>query len=330
MRVGTKEPLQIFSLVWKSLKRLILLLTGRPDRPLGSVLWAIESVVFPRIYSLCAIAHKRFFFLLYWFWTGHLLAGHALFSKTNEIMPTVAKLDDVRKNYLLAALSEDDFSRVASILEPNSFKLGEVLYESGEQMDHAYFPTSSIISLLYIMENGATAEIGVVGNDGIIGVSLFMGGETTTSRAVVQSGGDAVRMKVKDLKAEFARGGRFQELLLRYTQALMTQISQTAVCNRLHSIEQQLCRWLLLSHDRLESDKLVMTHDLISNMLGVRREGITLAAKKLAAQGLITNKRGTMTVMDRKGLEAAVCECYQVVNTEYNRLLGRGMSRTFT
>jgi CRP-like cAMP-binding protein len=245
-------------------------------------------------------------------------------------MPTIAKLDDVRKNYLLAALSEDDFSRVTSVMEPRSFKLGEVLYESGERMDYAYFPTTCIISLLYIMENGATAEIGVVGNDGIIGVSLFMGGETTTSRAVVQSGGEAVRIKAKDLKAEFARGGRFQELLLRYTQALMTQISQTAVCNRLHSIEQQLCRWLLLSHDRLESDKLVMTHDLISNMLGVRREGITLAAQKLATMGLITNSRGTMTVMDRKGLEAAVCECYQVVNIEYNRLLGRGMSRTFT
>lgn len=245
-------------------------------------------------------------------------------------MPQIANLDGVRKNYLLAGLSEGDFSRITSLLEPKTFKLGEVLYEAGETMDFAYFPTTAIISLLYIMENGSTAEIGVVGNDGIIGVSLFMGGETTTSRAVVQSGGEAVKMRSKDLKAEFARGGRFQELLLRYTQALMTQISQTAVCNRLHSIEQQLCRWLLLSHDRLESDKLVMTHDLISNMLGVRREGITLAAQKLAALGLITNSRGTMTVMDRQGLEAAVCECYKVVNTEYNRLLGRGISRTFT
>lgn len=245
-------------------------------------------------------------------------------------MPKIANLDGVRKNYLLAALSEGDFSRITSLLEPKTFKLGEVLYEAGETMDFAYFPTTAIISLLYIMENGSTAEIGVVGNDGIIGVSLFMGGETTTSRAVVQSGGEAVKMRSRDLKAEFTRGGRFQELLLRYTQALMTQISQTAVCNRLHTIEQQLCRWLLLSHDRLESDKLVMTHDLISNMLGVRREGITLAAQKLAALGLITNSRGTMTVMDRQGLEAAVCECYKVVNTEYNRLLGRGISRTFT
>ena len=245
-------------------------------------------------------------------------------------MPVTAIPPDSRKNFLLAALHDDDFEAVKSKLEPVSFKLGEVLYESGERMDFVYFPTTAIISLLYIMENGATAEIGVVGNDGVVGVSLFMGGDTTTSRAIIQSAGGAVRMRAGDLKTEFARGGRFQELLLRYTQALMTQISQTAVCNRLHSIEQQLCRWLLLSHDRLDSDKLVMTHDLISNMLGVRREGITLAAQKLAAKKLITNKRGTMTVIDRKGLETAVCECYKVVNEEYNRLLGRGISRTFS
>jgi CRP-like cAMP-binding protein len=245
-------------------------------------------------------------------------------------MSATVNLNDAQKNYLLGALSEADFERVKSKMESVSFKLGEVLYESGEKMDYVYFPTTAIISLLYIMENGATAEIGVVGNDGILGVSLFMGGETTTSRAVIQSAGKAVRMKVKDMKAEFALGGRFQELLLRYTQALMTQISQTAVCNRLHSIEQQLCRWLLLSHDRLESDKLVMTHDLISNMLGVRREGITLAAQKLATRKLIINSRGTMTVIDRQGLESAVCECYKVVNEEYNRLLGRGISRTFS
>jgi CRP-like cAMP-binding protein len=244
-------------------------------------------------------------------------------------MPTTVNINDAQKNYLLAALQEEDFARIKSKLEPVSFNLGEVLYESGEKMEYIYFPTTAIVSLLYIMENGATAEIGIVGNDGILGVSLFMGGETTTSRAIIQSAGNAVRMNVKDLKAEFALGGRFQELLLRYTQALMTQISQTAVCNRLHSIDQQLCRWLLLSHDRLNSDKLVMTHDLISNMLGVRREGVTLAAKKLAAKKLITNVRGTMTVIDRKGLEVAVCECYEVVNEEYNRLLGRGISRTF-
>jgi CRP-like cAMP-binding protein len=196
-------------------------------------------------------------------------------------------------------------------------------------MDYAYFPTTVIVSMLYIMENGGTAEIGIVGNDGIIGNALFMGGETTTSRAIIQSAGDTVRMKAKDVKEEFAKGGTFQQILLRFTQALMTQISQTAVCNRLHAVEQQLCRWLLLSHDRLHSNELVMTHDLISNMLGVRREGITLAAQKLAKRKLIKNVRGTITVIDRQGLEEAACECYKVVNDEYNRLLGRGISRTF-
>lgn len=235
-------------------------------------------------------------------------------------MPATA--NDALKNRLLAALPEDDFERVKSNLEPVAFKLGEVLYESGEKMNCVYFPTTAIVSLLYIMEDGSTAEIGVIGNDGIVGISLFMGGETTTSRAIIQSAGNAFRMKEKKLKAEFALSGKFQELLLRYTQALITQISQTAVCNRLHSIEQQLCRWLLLSHDRLDSDKLVMTHNLISNMLGVRREGVTLAAQKLAAKKLITNNRGTMTVIDRKGLEVAACECYKVVNDEYKRLLG--------
>ena len=244
-------------------------------------------------------------------------------------MSAAANTNDALKNFLLAALPDDEFARVQSKLEPLSFKLGEVLYESGDKMDYVYFPTTAIVSLLYVMENGATAEIGIVGNDGLIGVSLFMGGDSTTSRAIIQSAGDTLKMKAKDLKEEFAKGGVFQELMLRYTQALMTQISQTAVCNRLHSLEQQLCRWLLLSHDRLDSDKLVMTHDLISNMLGVRREGVTLAAQKLAKKNLIKNVRGTITVIDRQGLEDAVCECYEVVNTEYNRLLGRGMSRTF-
>jgi CRP-like cAMP-binding protein len=238
--------------------------------------------------------------------------------------------DEARTNYLLSALHDDDLERIISKLSPVTFELGDVLYESGEKMEHAYFPTTAIISLLYIMENGGTAEIGVIGNDGVVGVSLFMGGETTTNRAIVQSAGHALKISEKDLKTEFKLAGRFQELLLRYTQALMTQISLTAVCNRLHPIEQQLCRWLLLSHDRLHTDKLVMTHDLISNMLGVRREGITLAAQKLADRKLITNKRGTMTVVDRQGLEAAACECYKVVNAEYNRLLGRGISRTYT
>jgi CRP-like cAMP-binding protein len=244
-------------------------------------------------------------------------------------MTTTVDINDARKNHLLSALSAEDFASIKSKLEPVSCKLGEVLYESGDRMEYVYFPTSAIVSMLYIMKNGATAEIGIVGNDGLIGNALFMGGDTTTSRAIIQSAGGVVRMKAKDMKEEFAKAGIFQQLLLRYTQALMTQISQTAVCNRLHPVEQQLCRWLLLSHDRLDSDKLVMTHDLISNMLGVRREGITLAAQKLAKQKLIKNVRGTITVINRQGLEEAVCECYQVVNDEYNRLLGRGMSRTF-
>jgi CRP-like cAMP-binding protein len=244
-------------------------------------------------------------------------------------MSDAANPHNALKNHLLAALPKDEFARVQSNLETISFKLGEVLYESGDKMDYVYFPTTAIVSMLYVMENGATAEIGVIGNDGLVGGALFLGGDTTTSRAIVQSEGEAFRMKAKDLKAEFALGGVFQKMLLRFTQALMTQISQTAVCNRLHSLEEQLCRWLLLSHDRLDSDKLVMTHDLISNMLGVRREGVTLSAQNLAKRNLIKNVRGTITVIDRVGLEEAVCECYKVVNNEYNRLLGRGISRTF-
>lgn len=232
-------------------------------------------------------------------------------------------------NHLLATLPNNELALFQSKLVPVSLKLGTVLYEAGDRLDYAYFPTTAIVSLLYIMENGATAEIGMVGNDGILGIALFMGGETTNSRAVVQSAGEAFKIKAQDLKTEFGRGGEMQKMLLRYTQALMTQISQTAVCNRLHSVEQQLCRWILLSHDRLNSDKLVMTHDLISNMLGVRREGVTLAAQKLAEKGLIKNTRGTIILIDRQGLENAVCECYQVVNDEYNRLLSRGISRTF-
>ncbi len=233
------------------------------------------------------------------------------------------------KNFLLASLPEKEVERIVGHLESINLSLGTVMHESGAKMDYVYFPTTAIISLLYIMENGSTAEIGVVGNDGIPGIELFMGGETTTNRAIVQSAGHVFRMSATAMKAEFTLGGPFQKLLLRYTQALIAQISQTAVCNRLHSVEQQLCRWLLLSHDRLDSDKLVMTHDLISNMLGVRREGVTLAAQKLVARKLIKSVRGTMTIIDRRGLEHAVCECYEVVNTEYNRLLGRGISRTF-
>lgn len=235
----------------------------------------------------------------------------------------------VRKNHLLAALPAQDFERISKLLEVVTLELGQVLYESGDRMEYAYFPTTAIISLLYIMENGSTAEIGVVGNEGILGIALFMGGDTTPNRAVIQSAGKAYRIEAKDLKAEFGLNGPLTKMLLRYTQALLTQISQTAVCNRLHSLEQQLCRWLLLSHDRLDSDMLVMTHDLISNMLGVRREGVTTAAVKLVKRNLIKNVRGTITVLDRQGLEDLVCECYAVVNAEYDRLLGRGMARTF-
>jgi CRP-like cAMP-binding protein len=230
-------------------------------------------------------------------------------------------------NHLLAALPVDEFARLKPDLESVSMALGEVLYESGDKMTHIYFPTTAIISLLYIMENGATAEIGIAGNNGLIGIALFMGGETTSSRAVVQSAGGAVRMKAGALKKAFALGGVFQNILLRYTQSLMTQISQTAVCNRLHSVEQQLCRWLLINHDQLQTDKLVMTHDLIANMLGVRREGVSIAAGNLQKKKLIRYVRGTITVLDRQGLENAACECYQVVKDEYDRLLGAYVSK---
>ena len=225
------------------------------------------------------------------------------------------------QNHLLAALPGVDFERLASSLEPVELKLGEVLYEPGAQLRYVYFPTTSIISLLYVMEDGASAEIAIVGNEGILGISLFMGGETTPSRAVVQSAGSGFRLKAQLLKAEFARFGAFLHLLLRYTQALITQMAQTAVCNRHHSVDQQLCRWLLLSLDRLDSSELTMTQELIANMLGVRREGVTEAARKLQAAGLISYRRGRITVLDRPRLEVRACECYQVVKSEFDRLL---------
>lgn len=225
------------------------------------------------------------------------------------------------ENHLIAALPAADQARLHSQLELVPLPLGEVLYESGKRLRHVYFPTNSIVSLLYTMANGASAEIAVVGNEGMIGVSLFMGGETTPSRAVVQSAGHAYRMAGKQLKEEFARAGVMQHLLLRYTQALLTQMAQTAVCNRHHSVDQQLCRWLLLSLDRLASNQLVMTQELIANMLGVRREGVTEAAGKLQVAGLIKYSRGRITVLDRAGLEERTCECYAVVKTESDRLL---------
>lgn len=229
--------------------------------------------------------------------------------------------NDPKQNFLLAALPASEFERLAPHLQLVPLKLGEVLYESGGQLQHVYFPTNSIVSLLYVMQDGASAEIAVVGNEGILGISLFMGGETTPSRAVVQSEGHGYRLPAQRLKQEFNRAGPMMHLLLRYTQALITQMSQTAVCNRHHSIDQQLCRWLLLSLDRLSSDELKMTQELIANMLGVRREGVTEAAGKLRDAGIIEYSRGHIKVLDRPKLEQHVCECYAVVKKEFDRLL---------
>jgi CRP-like cAMP-binding protein len=226
-----------------------------------------------------------------------------------------------RQNHLLNALPAEDYKRIAAHLELAPLKLGEILYEPGIKLRYVYFPTTAIVSLLYVMEDGASAEIAIVGNEGILGISLFMGGETTPSRAVVQSAGYGYRLKAQLLKDEFGRFGPFLRLLLRYTQALITQMAQTAVCNRHHSVDQQLCRWLLLSLDRLASRELSMTQELIANMLGVRREGVTEAAGKLQDAGLIHYRRGRITVLDRPRLEARSCECYQVVKTEFDRLL---------
>jgi CRP-like cAMP-binding protein len=230
--------------------------------------------------------------------------------------------NDARGNHLLAALPPDAFEQLRVHLEPVSFSLGEVVYESGGQMPYVYFPTTSHISLLYTMIDGSTAEMGLVGNEGVVGIALFMGGETTPNRAVVQGGGFAFRMKAKTMLDEFKRGGEFQHLLLRYTQALITQISQTAVCNRLHSVEQRLCRWLLMTRDLTQSDELQMTHEFISHMLGVRREGVTMAAQRLQEMGIISYVRGHIRILDREQLLAHVCECYQVVKDEHSRLLG--------
>jgi CRP-like cAMP-binding protein len=232
-------------------------------------------------------------------------------------------LIDVTRNKLLAALPEDVLRRWLPDLELVNMPLGEVLYEPGDTLSHVYFPTTVIVSLLYVMENGASAEIAVAGNEGMVGISLFMGGESTPSRAVVQSAGHALRMKSHTLKAEFNHHGPVLHLLLRYTQALITQMAQTAVCNRHHTVDQQLCRWLLLSLDRLPGDELVMTQELISNMLGVRREGVSEAALKLQKRGVITYARGRIEVLDRDHLERLSCECYAVVKKEYDRLLPR-------
>lgn len=228
---------------------------------------------------------------------------------------------DPLKNHLLASLPSAERERWIPMLEWVQMPLGQVLYESGSTLRHVYFPTTAIVSLLYVLENGASAEIAVVGNEGIVGISLFMGGGSTPSRGVVQSAGEGFRISAATIKDEFNRSGPVMHLLLRYTQALITQMAQTAVCNRHHSLDQQLCRWLLLSLDRLQGTELVMTQELIANMLGVRREGVTESALNLQRSGLIRYSRGRINVLDRVGLEARTCECYAVVKKEYDRLL---------
>ena len=233
---------------------------------------------------------------------------------------TLTSMSDPRNNYLIAALPVSEWERWLPQLEAVELPLGRVLYESGRTLSHVYFPTTAIISLLYALEDGTSVEISVVGNEGLVGIPLFMGGESTPSRAVVQSAGHGFRLPAHTIKEEFERAP-VQHLLLRYTQALITQMAQTAVCNRHHLLDQQLCRWLLLSLDRLQGNELVMTQELIANQLGVRREGVTEGALKLQQAGLIRYARGHITVLDRKGLERRVCECYAVVKKEYDRLL---------
>src|SRR6185312_1547827 len=232
------------------------------------------------------------------------------------------------KNHLIAALPAASYERLLPHFDPVVLPLGWSVYESGDRLAHVYFPTEGIVSLLYVMEDGASAEIAVTGNEGPVGISLFMGGESTISRAVVQSARYAYRLNAALVKSEFARGDEFQQLLLRFTQALITQMSQTAVCNRHHTVEQQLCRWLLLSLDRLPTNQLAMTQELIANMLGVRREGVTEAAGHLQQAGLIQYQRGHITVLDRPKLAERVCECYAVVKRESDRLLGRPSAQT--
>lgn len=226
-------------------------------------------------------------------------------------------------NQLLGRLPDDEYERLLADLEEVDLKLGQAVFEPNVPMHYVYFPVDSIVSLLCVMEDGGSAEIAVVGSEGVVGVSLFMGAHTTPSRAVVQSAGTAFRLPASKVQAEFERGGPLQHLFLRYTQALLTQMGQTAVCNRHHTVDQQLCRWLLLSHDRLVDNELVMTQELIANMLGVRREGVTFAAGKLAKAGLIDYHRGHIAISDREGLEERTCECYGVVKAEYDRLLPR-------
>ena len=236
-------------------------------------------------------------------------------------MSTVRKPPQTPENGLLAALPAEDYERLLPHLMPVKFSLGEVLYESQGLMEYVYFPTSSHISLLYTMIDGSTAEVGLVGNEGLVGIALFMGGDTTPNRAIVQGAGRAFKMKASVLQDEFKRGGALQLALLRYTQALITQISQTAVCNRLHTTEQRLCRWILMTHDRTQTDQLEMTHEFIANMLGIHREAVSLVAHRLREKGAIDYRRGSMQIVNRRILEECSCECYQVVRVEQQRLM---------
>jgi len=236
---------------------------------------------------------------------------------------TVNSKDPMRfQNHLLAELPEEGYQRLLPQLEPVVFELGTVVYQNAQHLEYLYFPTTSMISLLYTMADGMTAEVGLTGNEGVVGIALFLGGDSTPNQAVVQIAGEAVRISAKIVHEEFNRGEAFQQVLLRYTQALITQISQTAACNRLHDVEQRFCRWLLLSHDRVKSDKLEMTQELIATMLGGRRESVTAVAGRLQDEGFISYARGHITILNRKALEVAACECYGVVRTEYERLLG--------
>src|ERR1700691_4232130 len=272
---------------------------------------------------LCGVVHTRAL-------RSIIMSAQAVCSRPSEyscrnsihfgVLVEILSSDSVQ-NHLLAALPLAESQRWAPLLESVDLPLGQVLYESGTTLSHVYFPTTAIISLLYVMENGASAEIAVVGNEGIVGISLFMGGESTSRRAVVRSAGKGFRLKAQMMKDEFNRAAPVLHLLLRYTQALITQMAQTAVCNRDHTVDQQLCRWLLLSLDRLQGDELLMTQELIANMLGVRREGVTEGAMKLQHAGLIRYARGRISVLDRSGLEKRTCECYAVVKKEYDRLL---------
>jgi len=242
-------------------------------------------------------------------------------TEDRKMVATMSAQHAPNQNHLLAAIPEEVFDRLSHHLELVAMPLGEVLYESGGKLHHVYFPTTSIVSLHYVMENGASAEIAGVGNEGVVGISLFMGGDTTPSRATVQTAGHGYRLKERLMMEEFNRAGPMMRLMLRYTQALITQMSQTAVCNRHHSMEQQMCRWLLSTLDRLPSNELVMTQELIASMLGVRREGITETAGELQRAGLISYRRGHITVLNRAGLESRACECYNVVKKEFRRLL---------